>query len=71
MSKPGENRGEKNFKAKLSRDDVIAIFTDKTKTQQQLAEQYDVTQSTINHIKTGRTWSWLTSKLQDDHGTQS
>ena len=63
MSRPGDNAGEKNVKAKLSRSDVIAIYKDGTKTQQQLAEAYGVTQSTINHIKKGRTWAWLTKDL--------
>ena len=60
MSKPGQNKGIKNVKAKLGEADVLAIYRDTTKTQQALAEKYGVTQSTINHIKTGRTWSWLT-----------
>jgi len=63
MSRPGENRGAKNFRAKLKDEDVIAIYQSKDKTQEQLASEYGVTQSTINHIKTGRTWSWLTKKL--------
>lgn len=63
MSRPGKNKGEKNFKAKLTQADVKAIFLNTDKTQQELAKQYGVTQSTINHIKTGRTWSWLTAKL--------
>jgi hypothetical protein len=60
MSRPGHNKGINNIKAKLSEADVIAIFLNKGKTQQALANQYNVTQSTITHIKTGRTWSWLT-----------
>jgi len=63
MSRPGQNKGIKNIKAKLSEADVKAIFVSKEKTQQALALQYNVTQSTINHIKTGRTWSWLTKTL--------
>lgn len=63
MSKPGQNKGEKNFKAKLTEADVCAIFLDDSHTQEQLAAKYNVTQSTINHIKKGRTWAWLTKKL--------
>ncbi len=63
MSRPGQNRGAKNFKAKLKNEDVIYIFVSKDKTQQELAAKFGVTQSTINHIKTGRTWSWLTKTL--------
>ena len=63
MSRPGQNRGTNNVKAKLSEADVKAIYLNTNKTVKALALQYDVTQSTINHIKTGRTWSWLTRKL--------
>ena len=58
-----KNRGEKNVKNKLSRDDVIFIFTCADKTQDHLAEQFNVSQSTINHIKCRRTWKWLTDKI--------
>jgi len=63
MSRPGQNRGTKNVKAKLSESDVASIFLNTDKSVKALALQYDVTQSTINHIKSGRTWSWLTKKL--------
>lgn len=60
MSKPGSNRGTKNFKNKLTEQDVLEIFSDTKATQQELAERYGVSQSTINHIKKSRTWAWLT-----------
>ena len=63
MSRPGQNKGEKNFKAKLKSEDVVDIYLCEDMTQQQLAEKYGVNQSTINHIKKGRTWRWLTAKL--------
>ena len=63
MSRPGQNKGTKNVKAKLSESDVKDIYLNTDKSIKALALQYDVTQSTINHIKSGRTWSWLTSKL--------
>jgi len=63
MSKPGNNQGEKNFKSKLTEQDVEYIFLCEGMTQQALAELYSVNQSTINHIKKQRTWKWLTSKL--------
>lgn len=62
MSKPGRNRGTKNFRNKLTEKEVLAIFQDKTRTQQKLAEKYGVSQSTVNHIKKGLTWGWLTQK---------
>lgn len=66
MSKPGNNRGEKNIKSRLTEADVKEIYLCDNKTQQQLAEQYGVQQSTINHIKKGRTWRWLTAKLDEE-----
>ena len=63
MSKPGDNKGIKNIKAKLSEADVLSIYKSSGMTQQSLAQRYGVTQSTINHIKTGRTWSWLTKNV--------
>lgn len=65
MSRPGNNKGEENFKAKLKEDDVLFIFNCDSMTQEELAKKFGVTQSTINHIKKGRTWSWLTKKRQN------
>lgn len=62
MTKPGRNRGTKNFRNKLTEKDVLYIFNDKRHTQQKLAEKFGVSQSTINHIKKGLTWGWLTGK---------
>lgn len=67
MSKPGENRGEKNIKSKLTEADVKTIYLCSDKTQQKLAERYGVQQSTINHIKKGRTWRWLTAKIDEEN----
>jgi len=64
MSRPGQNQGINNVKAKLSEADVVDIFLNTDKSKKALALHYSVTTSTINHIKTGRTWSWLTSKLK-------
>lgn len=64
---PGQNRGETNFRSKLTRDDVLDIWRrlqKKTDTQNELAAEYGVSQATINHIRTGRTWGWLTSKAE-------
>ena len=60
MRKPGQNQGEANFKNKLNRKDVMEIFTNTERTQQELADHFGISQSTVNHIKKGRTWAWLT-----------
>lgn len=63
MSKPGDNKGVSNVKNKLSEEDVIFIFRNTTMTQHALADKFSVSQGTINHIKKGRTWAWLTKDL--------
>lgn len=62
MSRPGSNKGILNVKNRLSEDDVLSIYRDKESTQEQLADRHRVSQSTISHIKNGRTWAWLTQK---------
>ena len=47
--------GEKNPRSKLTEDDVMAIMKD-TDSQRIIAKKYNVTQATINLIKTRRTW---------------
>ena len=66
MSVPGRNRGEDNFRNKLTQDEVVTIFLCTDVKQQELAKRYNVSQSTINHIKSGRTWAWLTRKVCKD-----
>lgn len=63
MSQPGRNKGIKNIKAILNEHQVKKIYQNKTTKQKELANMYGVSQSTINHIKTGRTWRWLTKDL--------
>lgn len=66
MSNVGKNRGQRNFKSKLTEDEVKAIYRNSgNKSQNQLASDYGVSQSTINHILTGRTWNWLTSRISN------
>lgn len=60
MSKPGKNQGEKNFRSRLKEADVLAIYGCTDQTEHELAEKYGVSQPAINHIRTGRTWAWLT-----------
>lgn len=53
-------RGVNNIRNQLTEEDVIEIYDDNTSTQHALAKKFGVSQSTINHIKKGRTWKWLT-----------
>jgi len=59
-TRPGENKGEENIKSKLTAKEVMLIYSCAAKTQKSLADFYNVSHSTINHIKKGRTWAWLT-----------
>ncbi len=63
MSKPGDNKGISNVKNKLSEEDVIFIYRCENLTQHALAVKFSVSQGTVNHIKKGRTWAWLTKDL--------
>lgn len=53
---------------KLTKDDVIAIYTeymtDKGALQEELAKRYGVGQSVISSIVTGRTWSKVTRAIE-------
>lgn len=53
-------RGTNNIRNRLSESDVLEIYSNDTQTQHELATRYGVSQSTINHIRKGRTWVWLT-----------
>jgi hypothetical protein len=63
--KPGHNRGRNNFKSKLTEEEVLEIHAS-TSSQASLAKHYKVSQATINHIKKGRTWKWLTHHGEQD-----
>ena len=53
-------KGTDNIRNRLTEDDVLEIYEDDKRTQHQLAKKFNVSQSTINHIRRGRTWRWLT-----------
>jgi len=61
------HRGTKNFKARLTETNVKTIYLSKGKiTQRVLSEKYSVSKATIAHIWTGRSWAWLTAKLENE-----
>lgn len=54
-------RGEVHYRAKLSEDDVLAIFSLAGKeTQLSLGDRYGVSVTTVCQIQTGKRWAWLT-----------
>lgn len=54
------NRGIKNYTAKLTDDQVLAIYRDK-RIQAVIAKEYGVRQTNISSIKSGKSWGWLTN----------
>lgn len=52
--------GERNGTAILKEAEVLAIYTD-IRTQGCIAAEYGVHRTTINLIKTGKKWGWLTA----------
>ena len=53
-------KGTDNIRNRLTEDEVMTIYNDDDNTQHWLAKKYNVSQSSINHLKKGRTWAWLT-----------
>ena len=45
--------------AKLTQEQVRAIRAD-MRSQREIADEYGVARETISHIKTGKSWSWVT-----------
>lgn len=60
-------RGSDNGNSRLATDEVRAIFRD-ARVQEVIASDYGITQGTVAHIKTGRTWSHVTGKRHPDRG---
>lgn len=57
---PPVYRGESNFKAKLTRDDVIEIRKrDSSFSRKQLADEFGVSTVMIRYIQRRQSWSWL------------
>jgi hypothetical protein len=52
------NRGEKNPQCKLTKTQVLEIRAS-DKSQNELAQIYNVARNTVSRIKTGKIWSWL------------
>ncbi len=58
------NHGSRNGQAKLTNEDVAAIWYQRGLVKQRvLAEKYEISGSTICLIQTGRNWGWLTKSL--------
>ncbi len=59
------NRGERQHASKLTTADVLAIYVDRRRGRGvQMAAEYGVTPAAISGIRRGRTWSWLTDRLE-------
>ena len=56
-------RIDRNPKKSLTPRQVAAIFTDRTRSQPQIAEQYRINQSMVSLIRSGKRWYSLTAAL--------
>ena len=56
-------RNDNRDKKALSPRQVASIFTDRIRSQPQIAEQYDVSQSLVSLIRSGKRWGRLTAEL--------
>ena len=56
------NRGDRNGSAKLSPEQVLAIYQNRPATQASLAEQNGVGQQIISLIQQEKRWGWLTKQ---------
>lgn len=52
------NRGERHYRAKLKRSEVLKIAQDKTMRPSDMARQYGVSPQLICDIQKGRRWRW-------------
>ena len=58
-----KGRGYKLSNKKLSEEQVVEIFMDKTKTVKEMASKFGVHISTIDFIRQRRSWRFITSLL--------
>ena len=63
------NKGKANGRAKLTEENVLAILKD-TRTQIDIAKDYNVSKATIGMIKTGKRWKHVL-KCREDHAAFS
>lgn len=61
-----KNAGTRNFKSKLTEDDVRDIRSNRL-TQKQNAEKYSVSQSLVSRVRRGKLWRHLSGEIQCDH----
>ena len=51
-------KGEANFGAKVTEDQALTIMRD-SRTCEQIAQEYDLTATSVDNIRNGKTWSYL------------
>lgn len=54
------NRGEQHGHAKLTEEDVLAIYRSSAR-QETVARIYGIARQTVSDIRIGRRWKWLTN----------
>jgi hypothetical protein len=58
-------RGSKAWASKLTEREVLSIVSDRGLSLRRAAKAYGVSRRTIQEIRLGRTWSWLTGISQE------
>lgn len=64
-NKEDGRRGERHHKSRLTEGQVLRIFHDRSRSDAQLARDFDVSPRTISDIHCGNSWAWLTNPV--DH----
>jgi hypothetical protein len=62
----GSARGELNGGARLTEQQVLAIYARRTEGPTALGREFGVCKGTINHITSGGKWGWLTGAQRPD-----
>jgi len=63
---PSRMRGAKHPRAKLTREKVLAILYRPKEEASILAEEYEISVSSIYAIRHGRLWGWLKAEVDED-----
>ena len=64
--KARDQRGIKNPSNKLTPEIVLEIYNDSEKTNQELADTYNISRSNVTLIKNGKRWKHLTQENEDE-----
>jgi recombinational DNA repair protein (RecF pathway) len=67
---PGRAPGERNANAKLTNEQVLAIWERRAERQADLAREFRVTRQAVNSIVRGRGWQSVTGAVRQDRNAR-